>query len=309
MSANSSANSSANASPFTRAPLSLNAGPTILPPSAIGRASPPPPAPAVASAGGSSQPMPAAMAAPADKKKKKRPPGLSLATTTAKPADTFVLTETGTFQKGGFHISASGIAQRPGAASAAERGGVRGDFSALTLGQLEVERELGEGACGRVNLARHKPTGRLLATKVVSNVVGDKGVRHQMLNELRLLCTLDHPCIVPLFDAFFLDGSIQLALGFMDGGSLEDLIREYAKVVAAARLSSGGLPEKPLAHLLLQVLAGLAYLHERGVVHRDLKPANILLDTRGAVRVSDFGISKQLEATFGMARRLASGTA
>ena len=61
--------------------------------------------------------------------------------------------------------------------------------------------------------------------------------------------------------------------------------------------------------LLSQVAAGLDHVHSRGLVHRDLKPANILLDTRGAVRVSDFGISKQLEATFGMARRLASGTA
>ena len=132
--------------------------------------------------------------------------------------------------------------------------------------------------------------------------MGEKGQRHQVLNELRVLCTLEHACLVPLFDAFYLDGSVYLALGYMDGGSLEGLLGGYRRLAAAARLSTSGLPEQPLAHVLMQVLCGLDYLHQSGVVHRDLKPANILLDTCGGVRISDFGISKQLEQTFGMAK-------
>jgi mitogen-activated protein kinase kinase 1 len=139
--------------------------------------------------------------------------------------------------------------------------------------------------------------------------MGEKGQRHQVLNELRVLCALEHACLVPLFDAFYLDGNVYLALGYMDGGSLEQLLRGYRQVAAAARLSTSGLPDEPLAHVLMQVLCGLDYLHQKGVVHRDLKPANILLDTRGAVRVSDFGISKQLEQTFGDFAKSFVGTA
>ena len=116
----------------------------------------------------------------------------------------------------------------------------------------------------------------------------------------------------------------------MDGGSLDALLAQYAELAAAARLSSAGLPEKPLAHLIMQarvparcaaahlpshtarpaqVACGLGHLHRHSVVHRDLKPANILLDSNGAVRVTDFGISKQLEATFGMAKSFVGTTA
>jgi serine/threonine protein kinase len=147
---------------------------------------------------------------------------------------------------------------------------------------------------------------KVLALKEIN--VGDKGGRHQLVTELRLLIQLEHQCIVPLIDAFYDDGHAFLALGYMDGGSLETLLEAYRAFAAREGFSSRGLPEEPSAHVLVQVLAGLAYLHGRDVVHRDLKPANVLLDTRGGVRVSDFGISKQLEATLGMAQSFVGTT-
>ena len=72
---------------------------------------------------------------------------------------------------------------------------------------------------------------------------------------------------------------------------------DQLEVQVPAAPAAPGLPEDVLAHVLLQVLLGLEHLHSKGVVHRDLKPANILIDTAGGVRVSDFGISKQLEQT------------
>ena len=88
------------------------------------------------------------------------------------PANTFVLTETGTFEKGGFRIKSSGIKEWPMA-----RGDL-GEFSSLSLDQVETVQSLGNGACGSVCLARHKVSGKLLALKVI-NIIGAQNQRHQ----------------------------------------------------------------------------------------------------------------------------------
>ena len=113
--------------------------------------------------------------------KRRARPDLHLGAAAVAPASTFVLTETGTFQKGGFKIGAAGIQERPGA---------RGDFSSLTIDQIEPLQTLGTGASGTVRLARHTASGKLLALKVI-NVMGEKGQRHAVLNELRVLCALE----------------------------------------------------------------------------------------------------------------------
>ena len=230
-----------------------------------------------------------AMDAPAPRRSK-RPAGLAnLNTRSLDVANSFTLTETGTFQKGGFSIKATGIKQAPSLQ--------HGDFSSLTLEQLEPLDYLGQGASGTVRLARHRESGHLLALKVI-NVLSDQGQRHQALNELKVLTSLHHPQLVPLFDAFYLEGNVFLALGYMNGGSLEQLLGSYTPLALAAGLEPRGLPEGVLSGLLLQMLCGLSYLHSMGVVHRDLKPANVLIDTTGHARLSDFGISKEMAATF-----------
>tara|TARA_B110001452_G_scaffold233848_1_gene211834 strand:+ start:84 stop:1304 length:1221 start_codon:yes stop_codon:yes gene_type:complete len=238
--------------------------------------------------------QPGASAAP--KKKPRKPPGLTgLSLTGLAPASSFVLTDTGTFAKGGFRINAGGIQVCPMR---------KGELSTLTLEQLEPLQTLGAGACGTVRLAQHKASGQLLALKTIN--IGDQSQRHQLLNEIGVLIGLAHPHLVPFFDAFHLEGQVHLALGYMNGGSLEQLLAAYQQLHQAAQREGRpivvGLPERVLAHILLQVLCGLQYLHAQGVVHRDLKPANILFDTAGAVRVADFGIAKQLEQTMAMAQ-------
>ena len=219
-------------------------------------------------------------------KKPRKPPGLArLSLTNLAPESSFVLTDTGTFQKGGFRINAGGVQDSPAK---------NGPRSAMALEQLEPLQMLGRGACGTVRLARHTPTGQMLALKAIS--IGDQSQRHQLLNELSVLVKLSHPNLVPLFDAFYVDGQVHIALGYMNGGSLEQLLAAYQEwcqgQCGAAQLV--GMPERVLAHLLVQVLCGLQHLHLQGVVHRDLKPANILFDTAGTVCVADFGIAKQL---------------
>eukprot|EP00965_Chrysotila_dentata_P052623 1746225-Pleurochrysis_carterae.AAC.1 len=118
----------------------------------------------------------------------------------------FKLTDTGTFVRAGFTISSSGIKSTPV--------GRRGDFSHLNIDQLEILEDLGSGECGSVRLAKHMPSGKLLALKQIS--VADRGQRHQLLNELRVLCGLQHVNLLPMFDAFYRDGALFLALKYKD---------------------------------------------------------------------------------------------
>lgn len=181
-------------------------------------------------------------------KKRRAKPGLSLNTRQlAAPSLSFKLTDTGTFINRGFAIGRHGIRASPLAA---------GDFSALTLDEIQPLEELGAGACGTVRLARHLPSGKLLALKVI-NVVADQSQRHQVLNELRLLIALEHAQLVPLFDAFYLEGYLYLALRYMDGGSLEQLLGSYQGLATQAGLAALGLPEAALSAVAAQVLCGL----------------------------------------------------
>ena len=221
---------------------------------------------------------------------KRRPPGLKLEPPLSlAKAESFTLSDTGSFLQDSFEISPRGILSTPSAG--------RVPFSNLQLEELEPLRELGAGASATVRLARHMPTGQLLALKII-NVVADREKRKQIMNELRVLCRVSHhPQVVPLYDAFYTEGYVYLALRYMDGGSLEQLLRAYQVIAGSAGIDALGLPERILAAVLLQVVCGLEHLHERRLVHRDLKPANILIDSAGGVAVADFGISKELEET------------
>jgi serine/threonine protein kinase len=130
----------------------------------------------------------------------------------------------------------------------------------------------------------------MLALKQLA-AVEDPSTRQQVINELKVLCDVRCDHLVSLYDAFYLEGIIYLALEFMSAGSLEDVARKASRVGGAI-----------LGQVMVQVLQGLIYLHkEKHQLHRDLKPANILLANSGEVKLSDFGISRQLENTMAVA--------
>jgi len=151
------------------------------------------------------------------------------------------------------------------------------------LEDLEILEDIGRGSGGIVKKARHRPTGRLMALKIIQLDVNSE-VRKRILLELRTLYQAQSPHIVNFYGGFFTEGHIYICLELMDAGSLHSLMQ-----------LSGPFPEPVIWCITVQVLKGLVYLHkDRRLVHRDIKPSNILINTKGEVKISDFGVSGQL---------------
>ena len=169
-------------------------------------------------------------------------------------------------------------------------------FSDISLADLDKGKMLGKGASGRVFLVTHRRTKEQYALKQLT-ALADKAARHQALNELRIATNhcgkaedgkTEH--LVRLVDAFFHEGNISMLMELCDGGSLDDQLRLSREQGQAATM--------PLAPLAYQICTGVRYMHETmKQVHRDLKPANILLTSEGVVKLTDFGVSKQLNST------------
>lgn len=195
----------------------------------------------------------------------------------------FSLSDSGTFSKDHFSIKADGMTQSPY--------GDPHNRRRVSLDKLVLERPLGTGSSAVVKLVRDPATGHRYALKQLG-LIHDTSLSQQVVNELKVFCSVESDHLVRMFDAFYRDGSIFLALEYMNAGSLEDV----------ARICGGRVPPTVLAEIVLQMIKGLIYLHrETHHLHRDLKPANVLLNASGEVKLSDFGISRQLEHTGALA--------
>lgn len=153
------------------------------------------------------------------------------------------------------------------------------------LSHMEV---LGRGASSYVQRAVHNPTGTQLALKVLS--VYDKSMRAQLTKEIQTLYDADCDCVLTFYGAFYKEGCIYIALEYMDVGTL-------AKVISTV----GRVPEPVLAGVAYQMLWALAYMRVEKRLHRDIKPSNVLVNSRGQVKLSDFGLSTELKHSLGMA--------
>jgi serine/threonine protein kinase len=174
-------------------------------------------------------------------------------------------TQNGTFVKGNFSIG--------------------DEWRGLKQNDLERVATLGQGSSGIVYKAIHRPSQKVLALKDIS--VFDEEKRNQIVKELQALYVSNCPHLVGFFGAFYTDGSILIALEMMDGGSLADIYNVFGKI-----------PESVMSVIVLQVLLGLKYLHkDRHLVHRDIKPSNLLMNEKGEFKITDFGVSSELDNT------------
>ncbi|XP_033045515.1 dual specificity mitogen-activated protein kinase kinase 5 isoform X8 [Trachypithecus francoisi] len=137
---------------------------------------------------------------------------------------------------------------------------------------------LGHGNGGTVYKAYHVPSGKILAVKVILLDITLE-LQKQIMSELEILYKCDSSYIIGFYGAFFVENRISICTEFMDGGSLD----VYRK-----------MPEHVLGRIAVAVVKGLTYLWSLKILHRDVKPSNMLVNTRGQVKLCDFGVSTQL---------------
>jgi len=153
------------------------------------------------------------------------------------------------------------------------------------LGRYVILREIGKGAMGIVYEGRDPNIDRRVAIKTARrDVMEASGMADEMmqrfLREARAAGSLNHPNIITIYDASETDDVAWIAMEYLVGRDLRQILRESAT-----------LPQEEIAAIGAEVCEGLAVAHDAGIVHRDVKPANIMVLENGAIKVTDFGIA------------------
>ena len=153
------------------------------------------------------------------------------------------------------------------------------------FGRYELLTELGAGGMGEVYLARDTQLGREVALKVLPpERMNDAEAVARFQREAMALAQLSHPNIVQAYDTGEEDGKHFLVMEFVEGTSLDKLLRE-----------KGALAPGRAADFAYQAAQALQHAHEKGLIHRDVKPSNLLVTSKGAVKLLDLGLSRFLQ--------------
>ena len=150
------------------------------------------------------------------------------------------------------------------------------------ISHFKVFEEIGSGGMGVVYRARDQRLRRKVALKVLpAGALADPTIRERLMREAQTASSLNHPHIVTVFDIHSEGDRDFIAMEFVDGQPLDDVIGEH------------GLPLDKALRYALQIADGLACAHESGVIHRDLKPQNIMITPADDVKILDFGLAKR----------------
>jgi len=176
-------------------------------------------------------------------------------------------------------------------------------LSIVNSEEIEYGGEIGRGASGSVQEAVYKPLELPVAVKSIN--VYDRDKRRQVVNDLQIFLhdRLQQvqgndielsTNLVQVYGAYYDEGSIKILLELMDAGSLRDILNMSKRL----KQSAPYIEEPYLANIAYQILSGLDFIHtKKKQIHRDIKPENVLMNSLGQVKLSDFGISRQLEKT------------
>ncbi|MGH2977322.1 MAG: Stk1 family PASTA domain-containing Ser/Thr kinase [Gaiellaceae bacterium] len=149
-------------------------------------------------------------------------------------------------------------------------------------GRYRIMRKLGAGGMADVYLAEDQELGRRVAIKILNGRhANDDQFIERFRREAKNAAALNHPNIVSIYDRGEAEDTYYIAMEFLDGRSLKELI-----------VGHGAAPVKVAIEYARQILSALRFAHRHGIVHRDIKPHNVLVDGEGRVKVTDFGIAR-----------------
>jgi len=153
------------------------------------------------------------------------------------------------------------------------------------VGRYKIKSEMGRGGMSTVYRAYDPSFDREVAVKVLPREMMHNLIfRARFKRELKMVASLEHPAIVPVYDVGDDEGQPYFVMRYMSGGSLADW------------LTKGALPLQDTAIIIERLASALDYAHRKGIVHRDIKPDNVLFDTNNNPCLTDFGIAKLTEA-------------
>src|SRR5881275_3321690 len=148
----------------------------------------------------------------------------------------------------------------------------------------ELLQEIGRGGQGVVYRARQKSLNRIVALKVIglAHWATEAHVKRFRL-EAEAAASLNHPCIVPIYEVGERGGACYFSMGLVDGGQLDAVTKGEP------------IPIRHAAELIAKLARTVSYAHEHGILHRDIKPGNVLLDAKGEPHLTDFGLARLVE--------------
>ena len=149
------------------------------------------------------------------------------------------------------------------------------------IGHYSIVSELGRGGMGVVYKAHEESLNRFVALKVLGkHLSGDESFVERFKREAQSAASLNHPNIVQVYAIDEFEGQHYFAMEYVKGTSIQQMIK-----------AQGSLDPVAAGRLILQAASGLGAAHGRGIIHRDIKPANLMVDERGLVKITDFGLA------------------
>ncbi|XP_047999949.1 serine/threonine-protein kinase MARK2-like isoform X8 [Leguminivora glycinivorella] len=185
------------------------------------------------------------------------------------------------------HRDKSASESSAGAGGGSATGSVRVSSRSRTseephIGKYKLLKTIGKGNFAKVKLAKHVPTGKEVAIKIIDKTQLNPGSLQKLFREVRIMKMLDHPNIVKLFQVIETEKTLYLVMEYASGGEVFDYL-----------VLHGRMKEKEARAKFRQIVSAVQYCHQKRIIHRDLKAENLLLDGEMNIKIADFGFSNE----------------